>query len=60
MKNQIIRSGPLRQEETKACSSSLCCKATACLEKEVAEELNKEDKGLEEIINAGTTAQEQD
>ena len=60
MKNQIIRNGPPRREETKACSSSLCCKATACLEKEVAKELDKEDKGLEEIINAGTTAQEQD
>ena len=52
MKNQIIRSGPLRQEETKACSSSLCCKATASLEKEVAKELDNEDKGLEELINA--------
>tara|TARA_R100000808_G_C2125561_1_gene135885 strand:- start:439 stop:621 length:183 start_codon:yes stop_codon:yes gene_type:complete len=60
MKGRIIRNGPPRQEETKACSSSLCCKATASLEKEVAEELNKEDKGLEEIINAGTTTQEQD
>ena len=52
MKNQIIKNGPPRREETKACSSSLCCKASASLEKEVAEELNKEDKGLEEIINA--------
>ena len=54
MKNQIIQNGPPRREETKACSSSLCCKATASLEKEVAEELNKEDKGLEEIINANS------
>ena len=52
MKNKIIRNGPPLREETKACSSSLCCKASAGLEKEVAEELNKEDKGLEEIINA--------
>lgn len=52
MNNQIIRNGPIRREETKACSSSLCCKATASLEKEVAKELDNEDKGLEELINA--------
>ena len=54
MKDQIIRNGPPLREEARACSSSLCCKATASLEKEVAEELNKEDKGLEEIIDANS------
>ena len=33
------------------CETSICCKATAALNKSVAEDLQKEDKNLEELLN---------
>tara|TARA_B100002019_G_scaffold290876_1_gene309583 strand:+ start:1005 stop:1151 length:147 start_codon:yes stop_codon:yes gene_type:complete len=35
----------------KACKATLCCKATAALKKAVAEELDKEDKPLQELLD---------
>tara|TARA_R100001594_G_scaffold20430_1_gene39460 strand:- start:14101 stop:14301 length:201 start_codon:yes stop_codon:yes gene_type:complete len=33
------------------CESVTCCKATASLQKSVAEDLKKEDKNLQDILN---------
>jgi len=35
----------------KACKATLCCKATAALKRVVAEELEKEDKPLQELLD---------
>ena len=35
----------------KACKATLCCKATAALKKAVAEELDKEDKPLQDLLD---------
>ena len=36
---------------TKVCKATLCCKATAALKKAVAEDLEKEDKPLQELLD---------
>jgi len=36
---------------TKICKATLCCKATAALKKAVAEDLEKEDKPLQELLD---------
>lgn len=36
---------------TKTCKATLCCKATAALKKETNEELKKEDKPLQELLD---------
>lgn len=33
------------------CETSVCCKATAALNKSVAEDLEQEDKNLQELLN---------
>lgn len=35
----------------KVCKATLCCKATAALKKAVAEELEKEDKPLQDLLD---------
>ena len=35
----------------KECKATLCCKATATLKKAVAEELEKEDKPLQDLLD---------
>ncbi len=39
------------KKDTKQCKATLCCKATASLNKQVAEDLEKEDKPLQELLN---------
>ena len=46
-----------KEKCVKKCESELNCKATAAVNEQVVDDLKKEDKGLEEIINAGTTTQ---
>lgn len=36
---------------TKVCKATLCCKATAALKKAVVEELDKEDKPLQDLLD---------
>ena len=38
-------------KKIKTCEAQLCCKATAALKKETAEELKKEDKPLQELLD---------
>ena len=40
-----------RKDNPTQCESVTCCKATASLEKGVAEDLKKEDKNLQDLIN---------
>tara|TARA_B100001059_G_scaffold221682_1_gene244862 strand:+ start:3795 stop:3941 length:147 start_codon:yes stop_codon:yes gene_type:complete len=35
----------------KTCNATLCCKATAALKKQVAEDLEKEDKPIQELLD---------
>ena len=39
------------KKTTKKCEAVLCCKATAALKKETDEELEKEDKPLQELLD---------
>ena len=39
------------KENPTKCESVTCCKATASLEKSVAEDLKKDDKTLEDLLN---------
>ena len=52
MRSQILRNGPIKDKEPKKCESSLCCKATAKLEEEVEEDMEKEDASLKELLDA--------
>lgn len=40
-----------RKDNPIKCESVTCCKATASLEEAVAEDLKKEDKNLQDLIN---------
>ncbi len=57
MRSQILRNGPSHEKEPKKCESSLCCKATAKLEEEVEEDMEKEDASLKELLNADSDDQ---
>ena len=46
-----IQIGIEMNKVTKVCKATLCCKATAALKKAVAEELEKEDKPLQELLD---------
>ena len=52
MRSQILRNGPPCKDKPKKCESSLCCKATAKLEEEVEEDMEKEDASLKELLDA--------
>ena len=52
MSSQLFRNGPSRKDNPKKCESSLCCKATAKLNEEVEEEMEKEDASLKELLDA--------
>ena len=52
MSSQLFRNGPPRKDKPKKCESSLCCKATAELNEEVEEEMEKEDASLKELLDA--------
>lgn len=51
MSSQLFRNGPPRKDKPKKCESSLCCKATAKLNEEVEEEMEKEDASLKELLD---------
>lgn len=57
MSNQILRNGPPDKRPARKCESSLCCKATAKLEEEVEEDLEKEDASLKELLDADIEVQ---
>lgn len=40
-----------KKEKATQCQSSLCCKATASLKKETDEELENEDRPLQELLD---------
>ena len=52
MSSQLFHNGPPRKDKPKKCESSLCCKATAKLNEEVEEEMEKEDANLKELLDA--------
>ena len=39
------------KKDAKVCKATLCCKATAALKKAVAQDLEKEDKPLQELMD---------
>ena len=39
------------KEQPLQCETSVCCKATAALGKEIAEELEQEDQNLQELLD---------
>tara|TARA_Y100001973_G_C5163448_1_gene314770 strand:+ start:537 stop:710 length:174 start_codon:yes stop_codon:yes gene_type:complete len=39
------------KDQPTRCKSVTCCKATAAVEKSVAEDLKKEDQNLEDLLN---------
>jgi hypothetical protein len=43
----------------KSCEATLCCKATAALKKAVNEELDKEDKSLQDLLNGKDETKDQ-
>ena len=52
MSSQLFHNGPPRKGKPKKCESSLCCKATAKLNEEVEEDMEKEDASLKELLDA--------
>lgn len=52
MSSKLFHNGPPRKDKPKKCESSLCCKATAKLEEEVEEDMEKEDASLKELLDA--------
>jgi hypothetical protein len=52
MSSQLFHNGPPHKDRPKKCESSLCCKATAKLNEEVEEEMEKEDASLKELLDA--------
>ena len=57
MSSQLFHNGPPRKDKPKKCESSLCCKATAKLNEEVEEEMEKEDASLKELLDADSDDQ---
>jgi len=57
MSSQLFRNGPPRKDKPSKCESSLCCKATAKLNEEVEEEMEKEDASLKELLDANSDDQ---
>jgi hypothetical protein len=54
MSSKLFHNGPPRKDKPKKCESSLCCKATAKLEEEVEDDMEKEDANLKELLDADT------
>lgn len=52
MSSPLFRNGPPRKDRPSKCESSLSCKATAKLNEEVEEEMEKEDASLKELLDA--------
>ena len=57
MSSQLFRNGPPRKDKPSKCESSLSCKATAKLNEEVEEEMEKEDASLKELLDANSDDQ---
>ena len=51
MSSRLFHNGPPPKDKPKKCESSLCCKATAKLEEEVEEDMEKEDARLKDLLN---------